>query len=79
MTDPTKTKIAVEAALRARERHPMGYRDKRTPHFWYARCPVCEQWSPCDVRIMCDAIYPAGSETRDEFVGRKSFREGVQP
>jgi hypothetical protein len=38
------------------ESHPLSYSylDNGVPES-FTRCPVCEQWSPCDVRILIEA------------------------
>ena len=35
------------------ERHPLRY---GKPGEMYERCPVCEEWSPCDVRRAADRL-----------------------
>jgi hypothetical protein len=42
---------AIETLL---ESHPLEYTPKKGES--YRRCPACEQWSPCDVRIVIEAL-----------------------
>jgi len=68
--------ISPDAADRIRRKHPLqyGYRgrnivydpgDDPTVGERYNRCPNCEQWSPCDVRELLQAVLKEQS-TADE-------------
>lgn len=69
-----RIRLAIETLRRT---HPVGYILRRDPNFWYWRCPTCDQWSPCDVRILCDTIDPKGTQTREQWITLKSTANGV--
>jgi hypothetical protein len=48
MSDPTDIVERLVAS------HPLAYESK--PGESYNRCPICEEWSPCDVRKAADEI-----------------------
>lgn len=69
-----------DAARVLRRTHPMAYTIGHDRDFWYFRCPVCEEWSPCNVIIVCNAVDPEGAETREQFVERiKRERTAGEP
>jgi hypothetical protein len=63
VTDPE----VAEAADRLTGRHPIRYQLSGDDSVW-KRCPTCEQWSPCDVRVLMDAAVPARGYLADETI-----------
>jgi hypothetical protein len=47
---PERVHQAIDTLL---EDHPLEYTSGTSS---FKRCPVCEQWSPCDVRIVISAL-----------------------